>query len=224
MASGLKLAAAPVRRRSPCPSHVGGAETDRRLEVAAHPDADQRQPLRRRQLGQQRRVQGHVLVFGRNRHQPLDRKAELAATQCRGSARPASPRTSAAPRRCSPGRGDAACALAPSPWRSPAPAWAGPGSGSRRTTPRHRPPCSIGPDQMQLDARPAFPQRRPAARPPGHSSRRTRAGRRRACLDPRLGLRLGHGDQGHLGGRPPRGRAAASIRARTWARFAASPC
>ena len=58
-------------------------------------------------------------------------------------------------------------------------------------------------DQMQLDARPAFPQ----------------AGQRRGlldivlaehaltggerCLDPRFGLRLGHGDQGDLGGRRP---------------------
>src|SRR5229473_8127748 len=58
---------------------MGRAETDRRLEIGAHPHAELVEPVAPRNLAQQREVERRFLVLRRDAHQPDDRQVQPVA-------------------------------------------------------------------------------------------------------------------------------------------------
>ena len=58
---------------------MGRAELDRDLEIGAHAHAQLSEAVARGDPGEQREVQGRLLVLGRDRHQAHDRQAEIVA-------------------------------------------------------------------------------------------------------------------------------------------------
>ena len=58
---------------------MGGAEADRRLEIGAHPHAEEAEAVAPGDLAQQREMRRRLLVNRRHAHQPDDRQAESVA-------------------------------------------------------------------------------------------------------------------------------------------------